>query len=306
LSKIAGNLPKVLVISAHGHELSGNLVIPGMKAPGDEQSIDFWLHGNVFRSIPTQTIVHLSSCFGGYPNAMAIQRRARTVPPIIGPLVDIFFDDALRLHCALLNHLDERGDGDAELREFVDQMQREFSASQRYSDRFAVGLIDRSHRQHPKEAVGTQLAATVGESRISFVVESVDFRNVAVEIDASGIGSITEILDPATQGDIAKGFRLNIPADRPCRQLRVPLDSLGDFIENSDYEAMCGRTFTARYQVSGIYSTEWWGLLLDVKASDIKCEELVDHGKCLRTISDANTSPIAIAKTTDRFGYKAK
>ncbi|CAN7310383.1 hypothetical protein LJR034_001496 [Caballeronia sp. LjRoot34] len=168
LSRIPENSPKVLVISAHGHELSGDLEIPGRKVDGDEQSISLWLHSEVFRSLPKHTVVHLSTCFGAYPNAMAIQKSAHYAPPIIGPLVDITFDDALALHSALLDHLDARGIGDAELCEFVEQMQGKFSICQTYRGRFVIGLIDRYGNQHPKEAVGAQLAAKVEDSRISF------------------------------------------------------------------------------------------------------------------------------------------
>jgi hypothetical protein len=263
LSRVAKDLPKVLVISAHGHELSGDLEIPGQNVDGNEVSISLWQHTNAFQSIPDQTVVHLSSCFGAYPNAIAIQNAPDSAPPIIGPLVNINFDDALALHAALLNYINERGIGDAELREFVDQQQKALSIHDTYCGRYVIGLIDRIGIQHPQGAVGDQLSSKVESSRIIFVVESVDYSILRVKIDSASGGTIGVEYEPP--GDVAKGFWLTVLSGGQHNRLRVPLGALADFIESAEYEAMCGRKFCALYQVAGIYGIDVWAELREVR-----------------------------------------
>ncbi|RQP98893.1 hypothetical protein [Burkholderia stagnalis] len=265
LSGVAKDLPKLLVISAHGHERSGDLEIPGQKDDGDEKSICLWQHASAFQPIPDQTVVHLSSCFGAYPNALAIQYAPDSAPPIIAPLVNINFDDATALHTALLNYMNERGIGDAGLREFVDQQQEVLSIHDTYCGRYVVGLIDRIGTQHPPGAVG-QLAAEVERSRIIFVVESVDYSILSVELDSSSGRAKGFKYSPP--GDVAKGFWLAVQSGGQHNRLRVPLGELGDFIESDEYEAMCGRKFCALYQVAGIYGNDVWAELLEVKEID--------------------------------------
>lgn len=265
LSEVAKDLPKVLVISAHGHKLSGDLEIPGQKVEGDEVSISLWQHANAFQRIPDQTVVHLSSCFGAYPNAIAIQSRPRSTPPIIGPLVNISFHDATTLHTDLLNYIDERGIGDAELREFVDQQQQALSIHDPYRGRYVIGLIDCTGAQHPQGAVGSQLAANVESARIIFVVESVDYSTLSVEIN-SGSGRATSRVSSSSTGDVAKGFRLAVKSGGQHQRLRVPLGALADFIEGAEYEAICGKAFSALYQVVDDYGSDVWAQLLDVRS----------------------------------------
>lgn len=264
LSGVAKDLPKVLVISAHGHTLSGDLEIPGQEDEGDKVPISLWQHANSFQPIPDQTVVHLSSCFGAYPGAIAIQRAPHNAPPIIAPLVNIKFDDATALHMALLNFINERGIGDVGLREFVDQQQQALSIHDPYCGRYVVGLIDRTGTQHPQGAVGNQLAAEVEPSRIIFEVESVDYSTLSVEID-SGRGGAANVVKRSPPGDVAKGFWLAVPSGGKHNRLRVPLRALADFIKNAEYEAMRGRQFNALYQVSGIYGSEVWAELLEVR-----------------------------------------
>ncbi|VVD62994.1 hypothetical protein PPN31114_00200 [Pandoraea pneumonica] len=264
LSKVAKDLPKVLVISAHGHKLSGDLEIPGRIVDGDEVSISLLRHANAFQSIPDQTVVHLSSCFGAYPNAITIQRARHSAPPIIGPLVNINFDDATALHTALLNYVNGRGIGDAQLRAFVDHQQQALSIHDPYCGRYVIGLIDSTGAQHPQGAVGGQLAAEVETSRIIFVVDSVDYSTLSVEID-SGSGRATNRATYSPPGDVAKGFWLAVPSGGKHTRLRVPLRALAGFIEGEGYEAMRGRKFSALYQVAGIYSGDVWAELLEVR-----------------------------------------
>jgi hypothetical protein len=264
LSRVAKDLPKVLVISAHGHELSGDLEIPGQNVDGNEVSIFLWQHANAFQSIPDQTVVHLSSCFGAYPDAIAIQNAPDSAPPIIGPLVNINFDDAIALHTALLGYINERGIGDAELREFVDQQQKALSIGDTYCGRYVIGLIDRFGNQHPQGAVGDQLSSKVEKSRIIFVVESVDYSILRVKIDSAS--GCTIGVEHAPPGDVAKGFWLTVPSGGRHNRLRVPLAALAEFIERNEYEAMCGRQFSALYQVSGTYDDDVWAVLRDVRA----------------------------------------
>jgi hypothetical protein len=263
LSEVAEDLPKVLVISAHGYPLSGNLEIPGQEVDDGKGSISFWQHANAFQPIPKQTVVHLSSCFGAYPNAIAIQRASHNAPPIIAPLVNINFNDAMALHTALLNHINERGIGDAGLREFVDQKQQVLSIHDPYCGRYVIGLIDRTGSQHPQGAVGNQLAANVEPSRIIFAVESVDYSILSVVI-GSGSGDATNSF-MYSPSDVATGFWLAVPSGGQHKRLRVPLGALGDFIENAEYEAMRGRQFCALYQVAGIYGDDVRAELLDVR-----------------------------------------
>lgn len=264
LSKVAKDLPKVLVISAHGHTFSGDLEIPGQQAEGDEVSISLWQHANAFQLIPDQTVVHLSSCFGAYPSAIAIQRAAHSAPPIIAPLVNIKFVDATTLHTALLNFINERGIGDAGLRDFVDQQQQALSIHDPYCGRYVIGLIDRTENQHPQGAVGNQLAAEVEPSRIIFEVESVDYSTLSVAMD-SRYGGATNVVKRSPPGDVAKGFWLAVLSGGKHNRLRVPLDALANFIECTEYEAMRGRRFSALYQVSGDYGSEVWAALLEVR-----------------------------------------
>jgi hypothetical protein len=264
LSGVAKDLPKVLVISAHGHDGSGDLEIPGQKDDGDEESICLWQHANAFQPIPDQTVVHLSSCYGAYPNALAIQYAPHSAPPIIAPLVNINFNDATALHTALLKYINERGIVDAGLREFVDQQQEALSIHDTYCGRYVVGLIDRIGTQHPPGAVGGQLAAEVERSRIIFVVESVDYSTLSVKIDSSSERA-TNGFEYSPPGDVAKGFWLAVQSGGQHNRLRVPLGALGDFIESAEYEAMCGRRFCALYQVADIYGNDVRAELLEVK-----------------------------------------
>jgi hypothetical protein len=206
----------------------------------------------------------LSSCYGAYPNALAIQYAPHSAPPIIAPLVNINFDDATALHAALLKYIKERGNGDAELREFVDHQQKALSVGDTYCGSYVIGLIDGFGNQYPQGAVGDQLSSKVEKSRIIFVVESVDYSNLQVKIDSASGSNIG--VEHAPIGDVAKGFWLTVPSGGRHNRLRVPLAALADFIESNEYEAMCGRKFSALYQVSGIYGDDVWAVLRDVRA----------------------------------------
>jgi hypothetical protein len=261
LSGFAEDFPKVLVISAHGQAFSGDLEIRGKKVDGDEVSIALWQHINAFQSIPNETVVHLSSCFGAYPNALAIQDASQSAPPIIGPLVNISFGDALALHTALLNYINERGIGDTELCEFVDQQQKRLSIHDPYCGRYVIGLIDRTGRQHPQDAVGNQLAANVEPSRIIFEVASVDYWALDVELD-SVTGRPTNRVKYVRR-DFATGFWLTVHSGGQHKRLRASLGQLGNFIENTEYEGLCGKQFSALYQVAGVYGDDVWAELLE-------------------------------------------
>ncbi|WP_336817484.1 hypothetical protein [Burkholderia gladioli] len=262
LSGVADDKPKVLVISAHGHPFSGDLETPG-KNGGDGEPIPLWLHAEAFQSIPNQTVVYLSSCFGASPNAAAIQSAQRWAPPVIAPLVTIEFGDANALHMDLLNHIKDRGIGDAGLREFVDQQQARLSIHGKYHGLSVIGLIDSDGSRYPQDAVGGQLAAEVEGSRIIFEVCCVDYGDASVEIDSTGKCVMKRVGDGG-RGDVAKGFWLIVSGRRHTR-LRVPVGNLGDFIEGTNYEAMRGRKFSALYQVAGDYGDEVWAHLLQVK-----------------------------------------
>lgn len=162
-------MPKVLIISTHGEELTGTRLDTGTG------TVDLWEYKDHFSVLPKNLIVYLSACWGGYPTtAGAIQSGAR-VPPVIGPLVDVIVSHANAFQAELLDLLNSGMPTTDALGRLIDRYNDDKTLRRDdYGDRrWLFGMWDCAGNFHPGAAAGAQLAAAVVDDERLKLVELV-------------------------------------------------------------------------------------------------------------------------------------
>jgi hypothetical protein len=219
LLQLGDAMPKVLIISTHGEELTGTRLDTGTG------TVDLWEYKDYFGVLPNNLVVYLSACWGGYPTtAGAIQSGAR-VPAVVGPLVDIIVSHANAFQTALLellnagmpttdalNHLIGRYNDDKTLRR------------DHYGDRrWLFGMWDSLANFHPAAAAGAQLAAAVEDDGHFELIELVRH------------GESGEVIACVVVDHCGNKFQANV----------APIIDAAD----GDPESLIGMRFDAPYQV---------------------------------------------------------
>jgi len=163
LLRVEGDGPRLLVISAHGIPLTGT----DLQA-SEGESIDLWVHADLFAGLPSSVLIYLSACFGAYPSACAIQDRSTDPPCVVGPLVDIQFEHANAMQNKLLDLLDA-GSSLRSLIRLIATQNNKLRLS--YDGRETFGMYDRKKRFYPGRTAGAQLAAPVSQRSTYTVLE---------------------------------------------------------------------------------------------------------------------------------------
>ncbi|WP_143295311.1 hypothetical protein [Burkholderia pseudomallei] len=220
LLRLDDAMPKVLIISTHGEELTGTRLHTGTG------TVDLWEYKDHFGVLPNNLVVYLSACWGGYSTtAGAIQSGAR-VPPVIGPLVDVIVSHANAFQAELLDLLNSGMPTIDALSGLIgryndDETLRRDDYGGR---RWLFGMWDSAGNFHPGAAAGAQLAAAVVDDERLKLVELVRH------------GEADEVIACVVEDQSGKRFQANV----------APLlDAVG-----GDPESLVGVQFDAPYQVA--------------------------------------------------------
>jgi hypothetical protein len=169
LHQLDDAIPKALIISTHGKALTGTRLdtVTG--------SVDLWEYKDYFGVLPNNLVVYVNACWGGYPSPAAAIQSGTRVPPVVGPMVNIYPQLADAFQSALLDLLDAGMPSDRALYRLV----RHYNSDAMLRDEhyggmdWLFGLWSRSRVFHPAEAAGNQLAAPVADNGRFEVIEPV-------------------------------------------------------------------------------------------------------------------------------------
>ncbi|WP_186038726.1 hypothetical protein [Burkholderia gladioli] len=212
-------MPKILIISTHGEALTGTRLDTGTG------TVDLWEYKDYFGVLPNNLVVYLSACWGGYPTtAKAIQSGGR-VPPVVGPLVDVYVSLANDFQAALLDLLNAGMPTTDALSRLIGRYNDDETLRRDdYGDRrWLFGMWDSAGNFHPGAAGGAQLAAAVVDDERLKLIELVRH------------GQADEVIACVVEDQRGKRFQANI----------APLLDAA----RGNPESLVGVEFDAAYQV---------------------------------------------------------
>jgi hypothetical protein len=216
LHMVERDLPKVLILSAHGVPLTGtNLATSG------SEEIDLCCYERYFSVLPHNLVIYISACFGGFPAARIAQSDKINTPYVVGPLVDIQFGHANDFQSRLLDLANQPDLSRKSLYRLIRTFNRA-NFRHEYGQRQLFGMYDRSGNFFPREVIGTQLAARI-EPEMRFSVENFIYSDGSSEPAACVIKNDRGVLLQANLGPFLK-FSKNI-------------------------EDLIGRRFSGRFQI---------------------------------------------------------